>query len=363
VIARQGGLDQLLVELPGISDIQRAKSLISSTAVLQFRLVVDGPFPSEESALEKYNKVLPPDDEILPGRQEAGGGAAPITGFYVVKKASVVTGSELRSAAPGLDQFNRSAVQFTLKQDAAQRFGNFTQANIGKPLGIILDRRVMSVATIQDRIVDNGQINGITAEEMSNLVITLKSGSLPASLTYLEEQMIGPTLGEDSIRSGVTASLVGLGLVVVFMLAYYKLSGVNAIIALVCNLVILLGLMAYVGFTMTLPGIAGFVLTMGIGVDSNVLIFERIKEEMDLGRGVRASINAGFSRVFLTLLDTHISALIAAAFLFQFGTGPIRGFALTLTIGLIANLFTSTFVSKTLFELVLGRRQVAALSI
>ena len=365
VIARQGGLDQLLVELPGISDVARAKSLISSTAVLQFRLVEDGPFPSQESALEKYNKALPPDDEILPGRQEAGGGAAtPATGFYVVKKASVVTGSELRSASQGLDQFNRPAVQFTLKQDAAQRFGNFTQTNIGKPLGIILDKRVMSVATIQDRIVDNGQINGITREEMQNLVITLKSGALPASLTYLEEQTIGPTLGEDSIRSGVTASLVGLGLVVVFMLAYYKLSGVNAIVALVCNLIILLGLMAYVGFTMTLPGIAGFVLTMGIGVDSNVLIFERIKEEMDLGRGVRASINAGFSRVFLTLLDTHISALIAAAFLFQFGTGPIRGFALTLTIGLIANLFTSTFVSKTLFELVLGRRQqVAALSI
>jgi preprotein translocase subunit SecD len=365
VIARQSGQD-LLVELPGVRDVARAKSLISSTAVLQFRLVEDGPFPSEESALEKYNKVLPPDDEILPGRSEAGGtaGATPATGFYVVKKASVVTGSELRSASQGLDQFNRPAVQFTLKQDAAQRFGNFTQTNIGKPLGIILDRRVMSVATIQDRIVDNGQINGITREEMQNLVITLKSGALPASLTYLEEQTIGASLGEDSIRSGVTAALVGLGLVVVFMLAYYKLSGVNAIVALVCNLIILLGLMAYVGFTMTLPGIAGFVLTMGIGVDSNVLIFERIKEEMDLGRGVRASINAGFSRVFLTLLDTHISALIAAAFLFQFGTGPIRGFALTLTIGLIANLFTSTFVSKTLFELVLGRRQqVAALSI
>jgi preprotein translocase subunit SecD len=222
----------------------------------------------------------------------------------------------------------------------------------------------MSVATIQDRIVDNGQINGITREEMANLVITLKSGALPASLTYLEEQSIGASLGEDSIRSGVTAAVVGLSLIILFMLMYYKLSGVNAVVALVCNLIILLGLMAYVGFTMTLPGIAGFVLTMGIGVDSNVLIFERIKEELDLGRGVRASVNAGFSRVFMTLLDTHISALIAAAFLFQFGTGPIRGFALTLTIGLISNLFTSTFVSKTLYELVLGRRQqVATLSI
>jgi preprotein translocase subunit SecD len=365
VIARQGA-DQILVELPGVSDVARAKSLISSTAVLQFRLVENGPFPTQEAALDSVNKVLPADSEILPGRQEAAssGSPTPATGFYIVKKVSVVTGNELRSASPGLDQFNRPAVQFTLKQDAAVRFGTFTQTNIGKPLGIILDKRVMSVATIQDRIVDNGQINGITRDEMQNLVITLKSGALPASLTYLEEQTIGPSLGEDSIRSGVTASIVGLAATTLFMLLYYRLSGVNAIVALVCNLIILLGLMAYVGFTMTLPGIAGFVLTMGIGVDSNVLIFERIKEELDLGRGVRASINAGFSRVFLTLLDTHISALIAAAFLFQFGTGPIRGFALTLTIGLISNLFTSTFVSKTLFELVLGRRQqVAALSI
>ena len=363
-IARQGG-QNLLVELPGVTDVQRAKDIIQSTAQLQLRLVENGPFPTREAALQQYNNALPPDDEILPGRlQNDNGAAAPDTAFYVVKKVSVVSGNELRSAQQSLDQFNRPAVAFTLKQDAAVRFGNFTQANIGKPLGIILDKRVVSVATIQSRIVDNGQITGISREEMQNLVITLKSGALPASLNYLEERTIGPSLGQDSIRSGVTASVVGLILVVVFMLLYYKLSGINAVVALLCNLVILLGLMAYVGATMTLPGIAGFVLTMGIGLDSNVLIFERIKEELDLNRGVRPAINAGFSRVFLTLLDTHISALIAAAFLFQFGTGPIRGFALTLTIGLISNLFTSTFVSHTLFELALGRRrQVATLSI
>jgi preprotein translocase subunit SecD len=194
----------------------------------------------------------------------------------------------------------------------------------------------------------------------------LRSGALPARLTYLEERTIGPSLGADSIRSGVIASVVGLILVVVFMLVYYKLSGVNAVVALILNLIILLGLMAYIGAVMTLPGIAGFVLTMGIGVDSNVLIFERIKEEIEAQRGVRAAINAGFSRVFLTLLDTHISALIAALFLIQFGTGPIRGFAYTLIIGLASNLFTSTFVSKTLFELTLGhhrQQQVATLSI
>src|SRR5207247_2000302 len=210
---------------------------------------------------------------------------------------------------------------------------------------------------------DRGITGTFTQEEVQTLSLLRRSGALPASLTYLQERTIGPSLGADSIRSGVTASIVGLLLVVSFMLVYYKLSGVNAVVALIFNLVILLGLMAYIGAVMTLPGIAGFVLTMGIGVDSNVLIFERIKEELESQRGVRASINAGFARVFLTLLDTHIAALISAAFLFQFGTGPIRGFAVTLSVGLMSNLFTSTFVSKTLFELVLSRRhQVATLS-
>ena len=218
-----------------------------------------------------------------------------------------------------------------------------------------------SAPEIQGRITNEGRISGsFTQEEVQNLALLLRSGALPARLTYLEERTIGPSLGADSIRSGVEASVVGLLLIVVFMLVYYKLSGVNAIVALLFNLVILLGLMAYIGAVMTLPGIAGFVLTMGIGVDSNVLIFERIKEELEANHGVRAAINAGFSRVFLTLLDTHISALIAALFLIQFGTGPIRGFAYTLIIGLASNLFTSTFVSKTLFEMALGRRQQQA---
>ena len=213
----------------------------------------------------------------------------------------------------------------------------------------------MSAPTIQSRITDNGQITGVSTQtKCSDLALILKSGALPATLTYLEERTIGPSLGADSIRSGVEASVVGLLLIVAFMLIYYKLSGVNAVVALIFNLIILLGLMAYIGAVMTLPGIAGFVLTMGIGVDSNVLIFERIKEELEAQHGVRAAVNAGFSRVFLTLLDTHISALIAALFLIQFGTGPIRGFAYTLIIGLASNLFTSTFVSKTLFELALG---------
>src|SRR5947208_972646 len=195
-------------------------------------------------------------------------------------------------------------------------------------------------------------------EEVQNLSLILRSGALPAKLDYLSERTIGPSLGADSIRSGVMASFVGLLLIVVFMLIYYKFSGINAVIALVFNLVILIGLMAYIGAVMTLPGIAGFVLTMGIGVDSNVLIFERIKEEIEAGHGSRASMNAGFGRVFWTLFDTHIAALISAAFLFNFGTGAIRGFAVTLFFGLVSNLFTSIFVSKTLFEMELSQRKV-----
>jgi preprotein translocase subunit SecD len=285
----------------------------------------------------------------------------------MVRKAAAVSGHDLTNARPSVDQNNLPAVSFTLNGEGARKFGTVTETNIGRRLAIILDNRVSSAPTIQSRITDNGQITGVTRDEVNDLSLILKSGALPAKLTYLQEQTIGPTLGADSIRSGV-ASVVGLLLIVTFMLVYYKLSGVNAIIALLFNLIILLGLMAYIGAVMTLPGIAGFVLTMGIGVDSNVLIFERIKEELEAQHGVRASINAGFSRVFLTLLDTHISALIAALFLIQFGTGPIRGFAYTLIIGLASNLFTSTFVSKTLFEWELSRRahdqrQVATLSI
>jgi preprotein translocase subunit SecD len=303
--------------------------------------------------------------EIIPGSADATGGG---TVYYMVRRAAAVGGRDITNARPSVDQNNLPAVSFTLSGEGARKFGTVTESNIGRRLAIILDNRVMSAPTIQSRITDNGQITGVSRDEVNDLSLILKSGALPVNLTYLEERTIGPSLGADSIRSGVEASIVGLLLIVAFMLIYYKLSGVNAVVALIFNLVILLGLMAYIGAVMTLPGIAGFVLTMGIGVDSNVLIFERIKEELEAQHGVRAAINAGFSRVFLTLLDTHISALIAALFLIQFGTGPIRGFAYTLIIGLASNLFTSTFVSKTLFELALGRRlrhqpQVATLSI
>ena len=361
-IAQQGATgDQILVQLPGVSEINRAKEIIQSTGLLQLKLVEQGPAASRE-ALAPGGQ--PPEGmEIVPGASEVPGDTSTV--YYLVRRVAAVEGRDVRSARPGLDSNGRPAVNFTLNADGARKFADVTGNNIGRALAIILDNRVHSSPTINGRIQGDGIIEGaFTQEQVANLSLILRSGSLPASLTYLQEQQIGPTLGADSIRSGIIASLVGLLLVVSFMLVYYKLSGVNAIVALIFNLIILLGLMAYVGAVMTLPGIAGFVLTMGMGVDSNVLIFERIKEELARDRGVRAAINAGFSRVFLTLLDTHIAALISAAFLFQFGTGPIRGFAVTLSVGLIANIFTSTFVSKTLFEMALaGRRQVATLSI
>jgi len=360
-IAQQGA-DQIIVELPGVSDVERAKGIIGSPGLLELKIVEQGPAASREVLM--VNGQEPPGMEIIPGSSGLPGDTAN-TVYYLVRRVAAVTGKDLRNARPTIDENNQPAVGFTLNNEGGRRFGTVTGENIGRGLAIVLDGRVQSAPTIEGRITTDGRISGsFTQEEVQNLSLVLRSGALPASLTYLEERTIGPTLGADSIRSGVIASLVGLLLVMSFMLVYYKLSGVNAVVALVLNLVILLGLMAYVGAVMTLPGIAGFVLTMGMGVDSNVLIFERIKEELEAGRGVRASIDAGFKRVFLTLVDTHTAALISAAFLFQFGTGPIRGFAVTLVVGLLANLFTSTFVSKTLFELALARRhQVATLSI
>jgi preprotein translocase subunit SecD len=360
-IAQQGA-DQILVQLPGVSDVERAKGIIGSPGLLELKIVEQGPAATREALL--VNGQVPPGMEVVPGSSGVPGDTAN-TVFYLVRRVAAVSGKDLRNARPTIDENNQPAVSFTLNNEGGRRFGTVTGENLGRYLAIVLDGRVQSAPRIDGRITTDGRITGnFTQEEVQNLSLILRSGALPASLTYLEERTIGPTLGADSIRSGVIASLVGLLLVVSFMLIYYKLSGVNAVVALILNLVILLGLMAYVGAVMTLPGIAGFVLTMGMGVDSNVLIFERIKEELEAGRGVRASIDAGFKRVFLTLVDTHTAALISAAFLFQFGTGPIRGFAVTLFVGLMANLFTSTFVSKTLFELALARRhQVASLSI
>jgi preprotein translocase subunit SecD len=361
-IARQPQEEQILVQMPGVTDVAHAKEVMGKTAFLEFKLVEAGP-AAKEDLLKQYNGTLPGELEIIPG--SAGSGADAATTFYVVRKVAPVTGQDLRLAKPGLDENNQPAVHFELKGTGATKFGKLSGENLGRYLAIILDNKVVSAPKLEGRITDQGRISGgFTAESANDLSLTLRSGALPAGITYLEQEVVGPSLGADSIRAGVISSIAGLALIMLFMLFYYKLSGINAIVALVFNLVILLGLMAYFGAVMTLPGIAGFVLTMGVGVDSNVLIFERIKEELAAQRGVRAAINAGFSRVFLTLLDTHVASLIAAMFLFQFGTGPIRGFALTLSIGLFVNLFTSIFVSKTLYEVELSQRQnVATLSI
>jgi preprotein translocase subunit SecD len=366
IVARTGAAgDQVMVQLPGVSNPQRAKDIIRSTALLELKLVEDGPASTKEQLLQTRGGVLPGNMEVVPGVSDTGApGDRAETVYYMVRKVAAVTGRDLRNAKPSLDENNRPAVSFSLNTDGARKFGKATGENIGRRLAIILDGRVQSAPVIEGRIFDEGRISGVfTQQEVQDLSLILRSGALPASLTYLEERTVGPSLGADSIRSGVTAALGGLGLVVVFLLLYYKLSGINAIASMVINLVVLLAMMSYLDATMTLPGIAGFILTIGMGVDSNVLIFERIKEELAAQRGVKQAIAAGFDRVFLTILDTHVASLIAAAFLFQFGTGPIRGFATTLSIGLLSNVFTSVFVSRTLFELILSRRRAAALSI
>jgi preprotein translocase subunit SecD len=366
IVARQGGIDQILVQLPGVTDVARAKEIIRNTAILELKIVEQGPFPSEDAARQAYSNALPPDLVIVAGSEDVAGtgGGTPTTVYYVVRRVAPITGRDLRNARTSLDQNNLPAVGFTLNQDGARRFGQLTETNINRQLAIILDNRVFSAPTIQGRITDEGQITGaFTQQEASDLALVLRSGALPASLDFLEERTVGPSLGADSIRAGVTAAVGGLLLVMTFMLFYYRLAGLNALTSIVTNLVILLGMMAYLGATMTLPGFAGFILTIGIGVDSNVLIFERIKEELAAGKAVKAAINAGFDRVWWTIVDTHVASLIAAMFLFQFGTGPIRGFATSLAIGLAANVFTAVFVSRTMFEIVLTRRRVATLSI
>ncbi len=362
IVAPHGSAgDQILVQLPGVTDVNRAKEIIRSTALLELKIVEDGPYPTREALLQAHNGVVPADMEVVPGVPDSAGGG---TAYYLVRKVAAVTGRDLRTARPTIDENNRPAVGFSFNREGARKFGAVTGANIGRRLAIILDGRVQLAPVIESRIFDEGRITGtFTTQEVNDIVLLLKSGALPASLTYLEERTVGPTLGRDSVRAGVVASLVGLALVALFMLVYYKAAGVNAIVSVALNLVILLGFMAYVEAVMTLPGIAGFILTIGMGVDSNVLIFERIKEELAAGKGVRQAVAAGFDRVFLTILDTHVASLIAAAFLFQFGTGPIRGFATTLFFGLLSNVFTAVFVSRTIFEAVLSRRTVARLSI
>jgi preprotein translocase subunit SecD len=293
---------------------------------------------------------------VVPGVSGTRGDATRM--YYLVRRVATVTGREVRNASPTIDEYGMQAIKFSLNADGAAKFARVTGENVGRLLAIILDNTVTSAPSIKERI-SGGEANitgTFTQQEALDLALVLKSGALPASLTYLEERTVGPTLGEQSVRAGIISSLVGLGLVTVFMLLYYRLAGINAFVSVTLNLIILLGVMAYIDAAMTLPGIAGFILTIGMGVDSNVLIFERIREELAAKKGARQAVAAGFDRVFWTIVDTHVASLIAAAFLFQFGTGPIRGFAVTLFWGLLSNVFTAVFVSRTLFEWILSSR-------
>jgi preprotein translocase subunit SecD len=345
--------DKILIELPGIDNPERVKSLIKSTAMLEFRSVVSGPFLTEEAALKDYNGKLPEDLEIVktnPRRLDKG--------FYVLKAATVVPGKDLKSARRAQDQYGAPAVGFSFNSQGSTQFEKFTAANIGKLLSIVLDDRIESVATIQDVISGDGIIHGrFTVDEVDDIVLVLRSGALPAPLKYIEERTIGPSLGADSIRKGLAACIGGLLLVVLFMLVYYRAAGLNSILALMLNMVILMGIMAYFHATLSLPGIAGIILSIGMAVDANVLIFERIREELKAGKSPKSAIDAGFKKAFWTIFDSNLTTVISAVFLFQFGTGPIKGYAVTLIIGIAASMFTAIFVSRVIFDLTYGRRK------
>jgi preprotein translocase subunit SecD len=355
------GQYQILVELPGVDDPARVKEIIKSTAVLDIRLLVDGPFNSEQAALQGKGGRLNADEMIMQGRNEADGGET----WYVVSRIPAVRGTDLRSAQPTQDESGRPAVGFNLTGDGGRKFYAFTSAHVGDKLAVVLDGRVQSWATIKSAIRDSGIIEGrFTDQEVKDQSMVLRSGALPAGIKYLEERTVGPSLGTESIRAGIKAAVYGMIAVLVFMLIYYRAAGINADIALILNLIILLGFLGFSGATLTLPGIAGVILTVGMGVDSNVLIFERIREELRNGKTPPSAVEQGFSHAWVTIVDTHVTTIVSAVILFLFGTGPVKGFAVTLSFGLFANLFTAVFVSRVIFDWVLSRKRVGeALSI
>lgn len=351
VIQKEGlSGDRLLVQLPGVDDPARVKSLIKSTAMLEWKHVVAGPFSSKEDALGKYGGNLPDDLVIL---KEKGSKS-----FYVLRAASVVTGKDLKTARSSVDEYGAPAIGFSLNSRGARKFEKYTSKNIGQRCAIILDNRVLLAPSISTVISGDGIITGrYTSDEVNDMVLMLRSGALPAPMKYLEERTIGPSLGADSIRKGLYACITGLILVLIFMLVFYKGAGINSNVALILNIIILMGILSYFKATLTLPGIAGVILTIGMAVDANVLIFERIKEEIRFGKSPKSAIESGFKKAFLTIFDANLTTIIAAIFLYQFGTGPIKGFSVTLIIGIVASMFTAVFVSRVIFELTYGKRK------
>jgi preprotein translocase subunit SecD len=351
---------QILVQLPGVDDPARVKEVMQSTAMLEIRQAVDSrPYASEQEALAAHNGVLPPDSVLMKGKNmgSSAGGDNPDV-YYLISRVSAVSGRDLRSAEAGHEESGRPDVSFSLTRDGGDRFYQFTSQHVGDSLAVVLDGKVQEVATIKEAIRDTGRISGAFSDQQTkDLSMILSSGALPASIKYLEERTVGPSLGADSIREGVRAAVVGMAAVLVFMLVYYRFAGINADLALMLNLVILLGFLGFSGATLTLPGIAGLILTVGMGVDSNVLIFERIREELRAGKTPPSAVEQGFGHAWVTIVDTHVTTIVSAAILFLFGTGPVKGFAVTLTFGLLANLFTAVFVSRTIFDSILNRHQ------
>ncbi|HUS19162.1 MAG TPA: protein translocase subunit SecD [Terriglobales bacterium] len=350
VIQEHGlGEHQILVQLPGVDDPARVKDIIQSTAMLEIKQSF-GEYATEQEAMQNAG----PDRVVLKG----GAGSRNPNSFYVLSRRSVVGGLDVRDASMTRDENGRPAVTFNLTKSAGDKFAAFTGANVGNQLAIVLDNKVRENANIQEQIRDQVRISGAFTEEAAkDLALVLRSGALPASIRYLEDRPVSASLGADSVRAGVTAAIVGLVAVMVFMLVYYRGAGINANLGLILNLVVLLGFLGFSGAALTLPGIAGVILTIGMGVDSNVLIFERIREELRHGKMPGTAVEQGFARAWVTIIDTHVTTIVSALILFLFGSGPVRGFAITLAFGLLANLFTSVFVSRVIFDAILNRHQ------
>ena len=345
------GDNQILVDLPGVENESQIESIIQGTNRLEIHPVVGGPYKDEQEAAASLGGSVPADDDLkkFSGVVEGGSGEESV---YVLQRASVVAGNDFRSADPSTNpNTGQREVQFTLTNEAGDKFYDYTSKNVGRYMAVVMNDRIREVAVIKSAIRDRGEIEGtFTADEVAALSKLLRTGALPASLQQLEKRFVGASLGTDSIRQGITAAIVGILVVMAFMLIYYRGSGINADLALILNLVILLGFMGAFGATLTLPGIAGVILTIGMGVDSNVLIFERIREEVRAGKVPASAVDQGFAHAWVTIVDTHVTTIVSAAILFIFGSGPVKGFATTLTVGLIANLFTAVFVSRVIFD-------------
>jgi preprotein translocase subunit SecD len=360
------GKNQILVELPGVENESDIEKIIQGTNRLEIHAVVSGPYKDEQTAMASLGGNIPPEDELKSFTGVMASGAEEPS-YYLLQRLSIVAGSDFRSADPGTDpNTGRREVSFTLTNEAGERFYDYTSKNVNHSMAVVMNDQVKEVANIESPIHDSGRITGsFSQDEVTALSKLLSTGALPASLSQLEKRFVGASLGADSIRKGVTAAIVGVALVMVFMLIYYKGSGINANLALFLNLLILLGIMGLSSamsgganaLTLTLPGIAGVILTIGMGVDSNVLIFERIREEVRAGKAPSAAVDQGFAHAWITIVDTHVTTIVSAAILFMFGTGPVKGFAVTLTIGLLANLFTAVYVSRVIFDAHLNKLQ------